>query len=82
MPTVLRQDGFRVVTYPNDHDPAHFHFIKAEGLIVINIGDENTEPSARESHSMKRQDERKALEIASDNKTELLAAWRLWHGEE
>ncbi len=28
MPTVVRNSGFRVVIYTNDHDPAHVHVLK------------------------------------------------------
>jgi hypothetical protein len=38
MPTIIRQDGFRVVIYPNDHTPSHVHVIKNNGEVRINLG--------------------------------------------
>ncbi len=81
MPTLLNIDGFRIRTYPNDHFPAHVHVIKDGGLIVINLNDEGIDPTARESHDMKRSVERRAKEIVTENKPALLAGWRQWHGE-
>ncbi len=81
MPKLLNIDGFRIVTYPNDHLPAHVHVIKDGGVIVVNLNDEGVEPSVRESHGMKRQVERKAVKIVTQNKAALLAGWREWHGE-
>ena len=37
MPTVLREKGYRVVIYPNDHQPAHVHVFKAGGEIKVDI---------------------------------------------
>jgi hypothetical protein len=31
MPTIIKQDGLRVVIYPNDHIPSHVHVIKKSG---------------------------------------------------
>lgn len=80
MPTVLRQDGFRVVIYPNDHAPTHVHAIKAEGVAVIFVGNDTAEPTMRESYGMNNQDKREALEIVKANQAALIAAWRDIHG--
>ncbi len=39
MPTVHREQGFRVVIYPNDHLPSHVHVQKGGGEARINLGD-------------------------------------------
>ncbi|NJN61100.1 MAG: DUF4160 domain-containing protein [Coleofasciculaceae cyanobacterium RL_1_1] len=39
MPTILRQDGFAVRLYFNDHDPPHVHVFKAGGQAKIALGD-------------------------------------------
>jgi hypothetical protein len=44
MPTVLRQDGFRVVIYPNDHLPSHVHVLKESGEVRIDLGSEEIAP--------------------------------------
>jgi Domain of unknown function (DUF4160) len=38
MPTIIKQDGFRVVMYPNDHIPSHVHVYKGGGEVRINLG--------------------------------------------
>jgi Domain of unknown function (DUF4160) len=38
MPTIIREDGFRVVIYPNDHIPAHVHVLKGGGEVRIDLG--------------------------------------------
>ncbi len=44
MPAVLRQRGFRVVIYLNDHSPFHVHLFKGSGEVRIEIGDEQSLP--------------------------------------
>jgi len=34
MPTIIRQEGFRIVIYPNDHFPAHVHVIKDKAAFL------------------------------------------------
>jgi Domain of unknown function (DUF4160) len=41
MPTGLRQDGFDVMIYTDDHPPAHVHVFKAGEEIIIDLGDES-----------------------------------------
>ena len=37
MPTSIKQDGFRIVIYPNDHLPSHVHVIKGDGEVRISL---------------------------------------------
>jgi hypothetical protein len=80
MPTILRQDGFEFMIYTNDHPPMHVHVFKAEGEAVINLGDEATPPSLRETIGMSRKQERRALEIVGEHQNYLLGEWRRLHG--
>lgn len=80
MPTVLKQEGFAVRIYVDDHVPMHVHVFKAEGEVVINLGDENTAPSVRENHGMRKNIERRALEIVGDSQEFLISEWRRIHG--
>lgn len=86
MPTVITQDGFEVVIYTRDeHLPPHVHVWKAEGEVVINLGDINTGPEIHEVNGMPIRDARKALNIVEDNQNHLLARWNeIWrqiHGQ-
>lgn len=66
--------------YINDHEPMHVHVFKAEGEVVINLGDEDTAPVVRENIGMRAKDERRALEIVGENQEFLMAEWRRIHG--
>ncbi len=80
MPTVLRQDGFAVRIYTDDHEPMHVHVIRAEGELVINLGGGQTAPWVRENNGMSARDERSALRIVGANQELLIAEWRRIHG--
>ena len=77
MPTVLRQDGFNFVIYPDDHEPSRVHVKKAGKEVVINLGDENTKPCERENRGMSVQNRRNALQLAAEYQDELLDQWRI-----
>ncbi len=80
MPTVLRQDGFNFVIYPDDHEPSHTHVKKAGTEVVINLGNENTGPHERENEGMSTQNRRKALQLAGERQAYLIAQWRRLNG--
>jgi Domain of unknown function (DUF4160) len=80
MPTVLRQDGYEIRIYINDHVPSHVHIVKADVAAIINLGDENTAPEIDENFRMKKGDLKKALRIVEDNQEFLLEQWRQIHG--
>jgi Domain of unknown function (DUF4160) len=35
MPTIIKQDGFRIVIWPNDHLPPHVHVFKSDAEVKI-----------------------------------------------
>lgn len=78
MPTVLEENGFRVMIYPNDHRPAHVHVYKG-GLVVINLNNRRTSPSVREVYGMSRQDVRDAVLLVTGYKRFLAVRWRRIH---
>ena len=80
MPTVLREDGFEVVIYTNEHPPPHVHAFNADGEAIINLGDEDTLPLLRAITGMKKKDVRKAFAIIFNNRAFLLEEWRRIHG--
>jgi hypothetical protein len=80
MPTVLRQQGFRVVIYLNDHLPSHVHVLKGSGEVRIEVGDEQSLPSLMSiSGKINDQDVAKALYLVKEHQAELLAQWRNIH---
>jgi Domain of unknown function (DUF4160) len=80
MPTVFRQEGFDFMIYTDDHPPAHVHVFKAEGEVIINLGDNETRVSVRENNRMSNRNERRAVVIAGYKQVYLLARWRGIHG--
>lgn len=80
MPTVRRQNGFEVIIYLNDHPPPHVHVFRAEGEVIIYLGDGETPPQVRENVDMSQRDERRALRLVAEHQNELLVAWRRYHG--
>ncbi len=75
MPTIIRKDGFQVVIWTNDHEPMHVHVFKAEGELVVNLGDSESPVSVRDNYEMSGKNERKALNIVSENQTFLRSKW-------
>jgi hypothetical protein len=80
MPTVLRQQGFRVVIYPNDHLPSHVHVLKGNGEVRIDLGSEETPPVLMTiSGKISDKDVAKAFCLVKEHQAELLAKWRKIH---
>lgn len=79
MPTLLNQNGFRVMIYTDDHEPMHVHVFK-QGEIIVNLGDENTPVSIRKNYGMSRPDARRALILVGANQEFLQERWREIHG--
>jgi Domain of unknown function (DUF4160) len=82
MPTIVRQDGFRIVIYPNDHPPAHVHVLKGDGEVRINLGNEETStvPSLISVKGrISDKDVAKALSLVKKHQIELLAKWSEIH---
>ena len=81
MPTVHREDGFRVIIYPNDHLPSHVHLIKGDGQVIIQLGNEIEPPLIDQVYGkISDKDVAKALIIVKANQLKLLDAWRSIHG--
>jgi hypothetical protein len=80
MPTILRQQGFRVVIYPNDHLPSHVHVLKGDGEVRIDLGNEELPPTLMTiSGDISDKDVAKALYLVKENQAALLVKWREIH---
>jgi uncharacterized protein len=80
MPTILREQGFRVVIYPNDHLPSHVHVFKGSGEVRIELGDEESAPSLMTiTGQINDKDVAKALYLVKENQAKLLEKWREIH---
>lgn len=76
MPTVLREDGFAVMIYTQDHIPAHVHIWRAGSEIIINI----VSFEIIKVEGMGRRGSAKAVEIIEANQEYLLERWHEIHG--
>ncbi len=72
MPTVARQNGFRVVMYPDDHEPIHVHVKKADGEIKVNA---LTLELILVKGKVSDRDIRKAVEIVAENQQLINQKW-------
>lgn len=76
MVTVLRSDGFRIVIYLNDHEPAHVHAIGSGEAKIDILG----EPRLIWADGLTRAEVRRAMRIVSEHRADLLLRWRQIHG--
>lgn len=76
MPTILRIDGFDVRINTADHEPAHVHVYKAEGMAKIYLEPVFIKSRAGMSAKVVSQAER----IVTEHQAMLLEAWRKIHG--
>lgn len=77
MITILREAGFRIVIFTDDHEPAHVH-VYGDGDAKVQIAGERAELVW--VVGMKAPDIRKMMTIVERNRDRLLAAWRDIHG--
>ena len=80
MPTLIRQDGFDIRMYFDDHDPPHVHVFKAGGQAEIAIGDSTTAPSLLLVQGMNSKEAKAALRVVTQHQTHLLEKWEDYHG--
>ncbi len=79
MVTIHRADGFSVVIFTDDHEPAHVH-VFGDGHAKINLSGSDGDPELVWADGMKRSDVRRALRIVLECKHAFLARWREIHG--
>jgi hypothetical protein len=79
MVTVWRAQGFRIVIFTDDHEPAHVH-VFGDGELKINLHGPDSLPALVWAKGMKRGDIRRAVEIVTEQRLFLLKRWRDIHG--
>jgi Domain of unknown function (DUF4160) len=76
MPTILRESGFAVMVYTDDHRPMHVHVWHQGNEAVLEI---EGEVHIRENIGMSRAHLRRAVRIIEDNLESLRNEWRRIH---
>lgn len=79
MVTVLRQGGFRIAIYLEDHEPAHVH-VYGDGEVKISLLSQSGSPQVVDQTKMRLGDVRKALRIVTEQQEMLLMKWNEYHG--
>jgi len=78
MPIVLREGGFEIKIYFNDHPPPHVHAFKGGGEIKINL-----DPTVVvQVWNMTKQGAQKAKRVVNEHQKYLLEAWEKIHGRQ
>jgi hypothetical protein len=80
MPTIIRQGGFLVMIYTNDHTPPHAHVFYGNEELLVSLGSRTEPVGVRTNRGMKAQRILTALRLVADNQTLLLARWSEIHG--
>ena len=79
MVTIFRGSGLQVVSFVDDHEPAHVH-VFGDGQVKINLIGPDGEPELIWADAMKRSDIRRALQIVIGHKALFLRRWTEIHG--
>ncbi len=79
MVTLMRADGLRVVTYLNDHKPAHVH-VFGNGEAEINLLGPGDGPELMQADTMTRGEVRRAMRLAIKHHATLPRRWEDIHG--
>lgn len=80
-PTLLRSHGFAVRMYlpPREHGPAHVHVVKADGEVVVTLGDHDRAPMPTRVVNLRDIDVIAAVRLVAAHNEELMAQWRSYH---
>jgi len=79
--TVLREQGFRVVIYRNDHPPPHAHVFYQAGEARIDISEGQAgRPRVLSADGYGKADLRRARDLVLRTRAELLEQWTRIHG--
>jgi len=80
VPTLLKQDGFDIHIYFDDHDPPHVHVFKAGGQAKIALGNSYRLPSLILVQGMSAKEAKAAIAIVTEHQTYLREKWEEYHG--
>jgi hypothetical protein len=82
MPEVLREDGYIIKIWFNDHPPKHVHVFKSNGECIIELKDQNNFPMLVKFQGMNRKEVTKALKLVNNYQKTLIEKWQAIHGDE
>jgi hypothetical protein len=83
MPTVVREDGFRVPLFgpPREQPPIHVHVERGrEELVVVRLKSRTKPQEVWAVYGMKNSDVLRAFRLVDKYEEDIRAAWRTLHG--
>ena len=79
MPEIFREQGFKVVIYFDDHEPAHVHVLKSGAALKIEIT--GSCKLGKVQGNISQKEANKALKLVRLHQAELLKIWEDTHGK-
>lgn len=76
MATIVKEEGFEIRIYPNDHEPYNVHVFKAGGEARIKIGGQDEDPDWISVTNMSDKDAIKALKLVAKHQDQLNQKWQ------
>lgn len=74
-PTVLRDKGYQVKIYPNDHPPPHVHVVKAGNTAKVSLNP----VEAKTNYGFNLREIGDILDIVKEYQAELMDEWDKLH---
>lgn len=82
MSEIDRDGPFKVIIYPNDHEPSHVHVWHPSGVVVVNLTGDSGAPEIRNvGKNVKTNDAKRAYQLVVEKQDLYMDAWRAIHGD-
>ena len=82
MPTLFHVGAWRIVIYPNDHEPAHVHVVGPGGYAKFSIGRSRDDVALLEADGVPTSILRRVAAQIIDRHAQCLESWRAIHGHQ
>lgn len=80
MPTVVREGGWALVIYLNDHPPPHVHARCAGGEVKVWLPPPGESVTVLRVHNVPTHEAMRAVRLVEQHRERLLLAWEAFHG--
>lgn len=79
MVTICRAHGLHIITFTDDHEPAHVH-VFGDGHAKFNLIGPDDAPALVRAENINASDLRRAMQLVRDQQAAFLAKWREFNG--
>ena len=80
MPTIMRENGWSVHIYTDDHVPPHVHVTRPDGYAKVHLVGDDGAPEVVKIRGLSDHEAWRALAIVYKHQQRLLREWRNIHG--